>query len=112
MWLKGTFDSSVSCQGSHAPSRDFPGKRMLGVVAERAILPVWGDSRIIASLTKAAAPLFLGSPVPGLRLSGIDGGEDAESVLYRRCGIEAQILTVLWTDHLNGLREPVSNAHG
>ena len=46
------------------------------------------------------------------RLSGIDGRDDAYPLLYRRCGIEAQVLAVTRTDHLHRLRETVSDAHG
>ncbi len=46
------------------------------------------------------------------RLPGIDGRDDAESVLQRRRSIEAQVLAVTRADHLHRLRETVPDAHG
>jgi hypothetical protein len=39
-----------------------------------------------------------------LRLPGIDGRDDANPLLHRRCGIEAEVLAVARADHLHHLR--------
>ncbi len=46
------------------------------------------------------------------RLPGIDGRDDAESVLYRGSGIQAEVLAVARADHLHRLGETVPDAHG